>query len=158
MILKTHPELINRLQTELGCPVKIIHVIRNPYDTITTMARRSFEKSGRKDEMDTAFLSQFVDRYFDRVAEVQKLKEAGRFEIHDLYHEELIDHSESVIEGLLHFLGVGIPEYFVSRCSEAIYQQPHKSRFEFEWTEDLKSQVMENIGKYRFLQDYRYED
>jgi len=158
MILKTDPELINRLQTELGCPVKIIHVIRNPYDTITTMARRSFEKSGRKGEMDTAFLSQFVDRYFDRVAEVQKLKEAGRFEIHDLYHEELIDQSESVIEGLLHFLGVGIPEHFVSRCSEAIYQQPHKSRFEFEWTEDLKSQVIEKIGKYRFLQDYRYED
>jgi hypothetical protein len=158
MILKTDPELLDKLQREIACPVKIIHVIRNPYDTITTMARRSYEKSGGKEDMDTAFLSQFIDRYFDRVTEVQKLKEAGRFEIHDLYHEELIDHSDNVIERLLHFLGVNIPEHFVSKCSEAIYRQPHKSRFEFEWTEDLKSKVMENIGKYGFFQGYRYED
>jgi len=158
IILKNDPALLDRLQQELACPVKIIHVIRNPYDTITTMARRSFEKSGSKGDLDAAFLAPFIDRYFDRVAEVQKLKEAGRFGMHDLYHEDLIGHSETVIEGLLHFLEVNIPKNFISNCTGAIYQNAHKSRFEFEWTEDLKSLVRENISKYKFLQGYRFED
>jgi len=157
-ILKNDPSLLDRLQQEIACPLKIIHVIRNPYDTITTMARRSFEKSGNVGELDVIYLAPFIDRYFDRVAEVQKLKEAGKFRMIDLYHEDLIEHSDAVIEGLLNFLEVNIPENYIPKCTETIYQQPHKSRFEFEWTEDLKSLVRKNMGKYKFLQGYGFED
>jgi len=158
LILKTDPSLIDRLQHEVGCPVKIIHVIRNPYDTITTMARRSMEKSGKRGALDAAYLAPFIDRYFERVAEVQKLKARGRFGMMDLYHEDLINESSIVFGRLLDFLEVDIPENFVSKCTEAVYQKPHKSRFEFDWTEDLISRVWENMGKYTFLQGYRFED
>lgn len=157
LILKTDPTLLDRLQQEMGCPVKIIHVIRNPYDTITTMARRSFEKSDHKRELDAAYLTPFIDKYFDRVIEVQKLKESDRFEMIDLYHEELINEGSVALGRLFGFLEVNIPENYISKCTEAIYQQPHKSRLEFEWTQDLKSRVMENMRKYEFLQGYGFE-
>ena len=158
LILKTDPDLIDRLQNEVGCPVKIIHVIRNPYDTITTMARRSLEKSGAAGSLDAAYLAPFIDRYFNRAAQVQKLKEDGNYPMMDLYHEDLIGDSDSALEALLEFLGVGIPENYLSSCSEAIYASPHKSRLEFKWPEDLKQVVRKNIRKYPFFRDYRFGD
>jgi hypothetical protein len=158
LILQKDPSLLYKLQQTTGCPVRIIHVIRNPYDTITTMARRSFEKSGIPDEMDRDFLLPFIKRYFDRAATVRQLKEKGEFEILDLYHEDLITDPRYVLEELLYFLGAGISEDYLSRCSATIYKEPHKSRQEFDWPEDLKAAVRENLGNYSFLEHYSFED
>ena len=158
LILKADPELVDKLQQETDCTVKIIHVIRNPYDTITTMARRAFEKSGIKGDMNADFLVPSIDKYFDRANVVQKYKDAGKFKILDLHHEDLINDSGSGLSGLLDFLEAGIPENYISRCSEAIYKEPHKSRLEFDWSDDLKLRVMGNLRDYKFLQNYRFED
>ena len=97
LILKDDPSLLDKLRLKIGCPVKIIHVVRNPYDTITTMAKRSFEKSGLPGELDTAFLAQFIGKYFDRAAVVQKLKDEGGFDILDLYHEDMMYWSMAIL-------------------------------------------------------------
>ncbi|NHJ31861.1 MAG: hypothetical protein FK732_03270, partial [Asgard group archaeon] len=39
-LLKLHPDLIEKLENKIKLKIKIIHVIRNPYDNITTIARR----------------------------------------------------------------------------------------------------------------------
>jgi hypothetical protein len=158
LILKTDPALLERLQITMGCPVKIIHVIRNPFDTITTMAKRSFEKAGLKGEMNARFLAPSIERYFERAAVVQKLKEIGDFDILDLYHEDLINNRRSELTRLLNFLAVMIPEGYIIGCSESIYREPHKSRNEFDWPEDLKIKVLENLTKFSFIKDYRFED
>ena len=158
LILKTDPEFLARLKLIIGCPVKIIHVVRNPYDTITTMARRSFEKSGSNGELSTDFLAAFIDKYFDRAAVVQKLKDEGEFDILDLYHEDMIKDSGSMLTKLLDFLEVKIPDNYIARCSDSIYKEPHKSRLEFDWSDDLKIKVRENLEKYSFMEHYRFED
>ena len=158
LILRTDPVLLERLQLAMGCPVKIIHVVRNPYDTITTMAKRSFEKSGLKGELNTDFLAPFIDKYFDRAAVVQKLKDAGEFDILNLHHEDMIKDSGSILTRLLNFLEVKIPENYITMCSESIYNEPHKSRLEFDWPDDLKIKVRENLEKYSFMEHYRFED
>jgi hypothetical protein len=157
LMLKDDPGLIDKLQDEVGCPVKIIHVIRNPFDTITTMARRNFEKSEGEGNMNTTFLAPFIGRYFDRAAQVRKLKESGKYQMMDLYHEDLIKDSRSVLIQLLEFLNVAIPEHYMEKCAEVIYPDPHKSRLGFDWTEELKQEVMENIYQYPFLRDYRFD-
>jgi hypothetical protein len=158
LILKTDTALLERLQQTMGCPVKIIHVVRNPYDTITTMARRSFEKAGLSGKLDRDFLAPFIDKYFDRAAVVQKLKDTEEFELLDLYHEDMIKDSGSVLTRLLNFLEVKIPDDYIARCSECVYREPNKSRLEFDWPDDLKTRVRENIEKYGFMEQYRFED
>ena len=158
IILRTDPVLLERLQLAMGCPVKIIHVVRNPYDTITTMAKRSFEKSGLKGELNKNFLASFIDKYFDRATVVQELKDAGKFDILDLHHEDMIKDSGSVLTRLLNFLQVKIPDNYITRCSESIYKEPHKSRLEFDWPDDLRIKVRENLEKYSFMEHYRFED
>lgn len=158
LILKEDTALLERLQVTMECPVKIIHVVRNPYDTITTMARRSFEKAGLEGKLDRDFLEPFIDRYFDRAAVVQELKDTEEFELLDLYHEDMIDDCGSVLTRLLDFLEVEIPDSYISRCSECVYSEPHKSRLEFDWPDDLKTKVRGNIEKFNFMEHYRFED
>ena len=122
------------------------------------MAKRSFEKSGMKGELNTDFLAPFIDKYFDRAAVVQKLKDAGEFDILDLHHEDMIKDSGSILTRLLNFLEVKIPENYIVRCSESIYKVPHKSRLEFDWPDDLRIKVRENLKKYSFMEHYRFED
>lgn len=158
LILKEDQVLAEKLQQRIACPVKIIHVIRNPFDTITTMAKRSYAKSGSLVEFDATYLAQFIDKYFERVEVVQKLKDHELFSMIDLHHEELIQNTESTLAELINFLNVDIPENYFFRCSEAVYKEPHKSRLEFEWPDNLKQHVQENIAKYEFLQQYRFND
>jgi len=158
MMLLTDPELLDKLEQKISVPIKIIHVIRNPYDTITTIAKRAFEKSGSKGELNTDFLASFIDKYFVRAAVVKKLKDAGEFEILDLYHEDIIENRGSALTRLVDFLEVEITDNYITRCSESIYKKPHKSRLEFDWSDDLKIKVRENLAKYSFMEHYRFED
>ncbi len=158
MILKKHPELLDKLRQKIGYPMKIVHVIRNPYDTITTIAKREFEKSDLSGDLQADFLAPFIDKYFDRADVVRKLKDTGKYEICDLYHEELIKDSNSVLTKLLGFMEVSIPDDYILKCSEIIYEEPHKSRSDFDWPDDLIEKVKNNIGKYSFLRNYSFEN
>ena len=158
LILKDNPELLPKLQHKIGCPVKIIHVIRNPYDTITTMAIRSFEMSKLNGDLSAEFLAPFIEKYFNRVRVIQQLKDEGIFEMLDLHHEDLINDSNLALQKLLDFLEVDTPENYITRCSEIIYIEPHRSRYKFDWSDDLKLRVNENLNKYNFLKDYKFED
>ena len=158
LILKKNPALLLKLQHKTGCSVKIIHVIRNPYDTITTMAKRSYAKSSKTSDLNAEFLAPFIDKYFDRTSVIQKLKDIGKFEMLDLYHEDLIKDNDLALKKLLDFLEVDALENYITKCSEAIYKEPHKSRLEFDWPDDLKIKVRENLKKYSFMEHYRFED
>jgi len=158
LILKKDLTLVDKLQQRINCPVKIIHVIRNPFDTITTMAKRSFAKSESLVDFDVAYLAQFIDRYFERVEVVQKLKSYGQLSMIDLHHEKIIHDTDSTLIELMNFLNVDITDNYMLRCSETIYKEPHKSRLEVDWPDNLKQHVQENIAKYEFLQQYSFED
>jgi len=158
MMLQSDPELLDKLKETISVPIKIIHVIRNPYDTITTIAKRAFEKSGTIGELQADFLSPYIDKFFSRADVVNKLKDKGKYDIFDLHHEELIKDSKLILTKLLEFLEVSNPDKYLSGCSESIYKEPHKSRLEFDWTDDLKIKVRENLEKYSFMEHYRFED
>lgn len=158
MMLRTNFELMDKLEQTIKVPIKIIHVIRNPYDTITTIAKRAFDKSDTRGELTADFLAPYIEKFFIRAEVVDRLKDTDRYDILDLHHEELIKDSKSVLVKLLNFLNVSIPNNYISACSKIIYKTPHKSRLEFDWPSNLKIQVEENIRKYSFFKNYNFED
>ncbi len=155
-ILREHPGLLDRLREETGVELRILHVIRNPYDSISTMAHRAYEKSpARGKEPD---LAGFSDLYFERVELMNALKEEGRYSIYDLYHEDLIANPEGELSGLLDFLGLGYDKAFLESCARIVYDSPHRSRYRVPWPEGLKNRVASEIGKYAFLARYDFEN
>jgi hypothetical protein len=58
---------------------------------------------------------------------------------------------------LCEFLELEAKEDYLTDCANIIYQKPHKSRYEGDWTLELINKVKEKMENYPFLEGYSYE-
>src|SRR5690349_16742430 len=121
--LGKNPELLERLTQIPDIKTKFIHVVRNPYDNITTLALRmsvSLDKARRK--------------YFALCEDMAKI--VPRICPEDLLHirhEVFIDDFEQEIANVGRFLGLDITDDYLKDCAGIVYKRPHKSRYQACW-------------------------
>lgn len=158
LMIQEDPLLIERMKKSLGYPIKWIHVIRNPFDTITTMTRRRLEKQNAWTEnADPEELIPSISAYFKRVEAVNWFRGKSHQDIMDVYHEDFIACPKKELKRLMEFLGLdALPDYLAS-CSSLVYKKPHRSRELIRWTPELIKQVEERINLYEFLKRYHYD-
>jgi hypothetical protein len=147
MILK-NPDLVAKLQEEIKKKLVFVHVIRNPYDNITTMSRK------HKVEISSAIKS-----YFRRADAVKLIKEMyPDIPMLDVKHEELIANPKIELENLCKFLEIEYTEDFLDACASIVMKQPSKTRFKIEWSEDSKKSVARRLKNYEYLAGYSFDD
>lgn len=147
--LRRNPELLKTLRQMLGdIDLKLIHVVRNPYDNISTMKIRSGES-----------LADTVKRYFAMCELVERFKSyVAPDAVHDLKHEALIADARGVLRSLCAFVGLNASEDYLHDCASIIYKSPHKSRHEVVWTPQLIESVNQQMGRFAHLRGYTHED
>ena len=151
--LAKNPKLLHRLRKTVGTEVKFIHVVRNPYDNIVTMCKRS-GKGVRK-----PVLQRVIRRYFERCESNAKLKGLlGNGKVIDVRHELLLEDPKLVLRTLCGFLGLGYDEDYLEDCASIVFKSPHKSRYEGEWNDEMLDAVRAGIRRFDFLKGYSYED
>ncbi len=140
-------ELLQDLKETIEVDLKMTHVIRNPYDCISTMSKRSGQS-----------LADRIERYFFLCKTVacmrEKMNEEDWF---DIKHELLIEDPEYWLTKLCHFLGQEPTDDYLRDCASIIYKSPHKSRTESTWAPGLINRVEIEIEKYPFLHGYTFE-
>lgn len=128
--------------------VRLIHVVRNPFDNITTWALR-----------DQSTLERTVERYFSRCADVMKIKQATPPEhVLDVRHEQFLSEFDAECRKLLGFLSLDAGDPFVADCASIVYRSPHRSRTQIEWPRRLVERTEARIAEYPFLSGYRFDD
>jgi hypothetical protein len=144
--LNKHRDLLRVLSGRLGKPLRVIHVYRNPYDNIATIARR------RRDSIDAA-----TNRYF-RAAESVRMAKALLDDgaVFDLKQELLIEAPRDMLARLCPFLSVPAPDDYLEACSEILYPSPHRSRDAATWTAQQIAQVRERMAAYPWLKDCEF--
>lgn len=153
--LGENPELMKKLSEISGVPIKIFHVIRNPFDNITTMMLRYIK---RGNEYNYEILKRKIILYFKKVEINHNLRNNSKLKILDIYHEDFIEAPEKILRQMLIFLDIKPIEGYVEKCTAIAYKSPHQSRHKIVWPEDLKNLVGHEISKYDFLKHYRFED
>jgi len=148
-------DILDKFQSLLNCKIKILHVIRNPFDNISTMILRNLPESGIVTR--ELFLSK-IDLYFNNAFINNKIKQQTKFDILDIYHEKIIKNPQEILKKILTFLELDLDENYINDCSRIIYKNTHKSRFEINWSKDLIDKVYFKIQKYPFLSRYSYYD
>ncbi|MGO9613382.1 MAG: sulfotransferase family protein [Dissulfurispiraceae bacterium] len=145
--LATSDKLLEKLQKTINSEIKFIHVIRNPYDNISTISSRS------KNDLRTS-----IERYFSRSEAVVKIKErVDPAAILDIRHESLIKNPREAVTQICDFLGLEPFEDYVKDCASIIYESPHKSRYKAEWTDELIALVAQKMSRYSYLEGYSFE-
>ncbi len=141
--------LLERLFKTTGVKNKIIHVVRNPYDNITTIKNKNLQKLP---------LEQCIEFYFNFTKTNARVKqEIPPENIFDLKHESLIANPKQAMTDLCRFLGVDLTESYLNDCASIVFESPRKTRFEIEWSPEMIRLVADEIKKYPFLEGYTYD-
>lgn len=141
--------LLDRLRKTVDVRVRLIHVIRNPYDNISTAVLRR----GPAATLDAA-----VETYFARCRFIARLNESSvGSDIFELRHEQLIAEPKMSLKKLCHFVGLDPTDDYLSDCSGILYQSPNRSRHSAPWTDKLKQTVQDNIAQIEFLDGYSFD-
>ena len=142
--------------------LKFILTVRNPYDMITTgvVYRKNNPKFGPISEKE-------IYRMLDKRLKGQLILQCematklfGLMEPRDIFlsrHEDLVAAPAEQLSKLCEFLNVpALPDY-LKDCASIVHENPNKSRYELEWSEERKAKMSEIIEKYNFLAGYSWD-
>ena len=153
-IINKYPKILKKLERIINLPVKYIHVVRNPYDIISTRALKAYN-GGRTPKIDLTF---FINDFFEKAEIIWSLKNNFQLDIIDIYHEDLINNSNHTLQNLLEFINIDNVGNYLSECSKILYSKPNKSRFQVQWSKENINLVQNKMNKYSFLRRYFYNE
>jgi hypothetical protein len=147
--LGTDPELLERLSRLMpGVAVRVIQVIRNPFDPISVMmvrGRRSFSNA--------------IDHYFTSCEILDEIRRRVSPEsLLPVRYESFIADPKDGLTSICRFLGVEAEAGYRDACASIVRPRPDRSREMVPWTQPWIEEVERRIPRFAFLEGYRYED
>jgi hypothetical protein len=150
--LQARPWLRQRLCNRIHSNIRFIHIIRNPYDNISTIFRKAREKGQCMELKDS------IELYFSLCQTVADVKrEVSRACFFELRLESFIDNPTTYLRELCRFLGTDASPEYLDDCASIVFKSPHRSRYEVQWDGESINVVEKRIDQFPFLQGYCYE-
>lgn len=136
--ISTHGlQILEDFESFLGVPLKILHVIRNPFDVIAAGKARGH--SG----------------FLETVPLVQRIREYRQGEGWlDVYHEEVLAAPDEQIARILSFLSLPVIEQHLAACRAYLFDAPTRRRQSIDWQTDERRAVEDLIARVDYLQHY----
>jgi Sulfotransferase family len=147
-VLAAEPNLVPRLERKLRVPVRIVHVVRNPYDNIASILRKPNQRR----------LNRVSERHFDTLRLNARLRKRLGNRVMDVRHEELVAAPQRELTRLCQFLELEPIPAYLEACARVVFDSPRQSRREVIWPPKLVAKVDKRIARYDFLAGYSLND
>ena len=148
--------ILGRLKKKSKAKLKMIHVIRNPYDNISTMVLRQVKRNKRP--LTEALFDEKIALYFQKVKTNARLKAELSDIICDVHLENLISRPTEELQRICRFLEIDTTPEYINDCAGIIWKQPNPSRFKLSlWNERRVAQIAHKVNQYDFIQHYNYK-
>jgi hypothetical protein len=144
--LRRHPELLDRLERMVEVDVRLVHVVRNPFDNISTMHRRSGDP-----------LAKCADRYFTLCDTNASIRSRWIGSVIDVRHETMISDPTGSLRRLIDFLGLEPTDAYIRDCSSTIFPSPNTTRSSVEWPKRLVTEIQRRVDEVEFLAGYTFD-
>ena len=144
LLLHGDYDLISGLERTLEAKVVLIASIRNPFDTIATMHKRS--KAPIEDRIRWFFM------HCDALAAIEAKMTKSSFLIS--YHEQLIDCPDEEISRISRALMLPLDHQHLKNVDRLLYRRPSNSRSSIEWTMAEVDEILERMQRFPFLSVY----
>lgn len=142
--LARRPHLLERLRATVGVPLRFVHVVRDPYDNITTWARRS----GRP-------LEAIAENYFSMAETIRDVRRGLREdEIVEVTLESLVADPEGVLTRLCAALGLAPDAAYTRACAGIVFDAPRRTRSAARWDPRLAAHVRQRMLEFDALRSY----
>jgi len=141
------PELLARLRDTVGVPLRIVHVVRNPYDHAVARLRQH----------DGATMRAMLDALFELYDGVETVRGMARpGEWIDIRSEDLVAAPADSIRRLLEFTGLEADHDFVDAAAGIVMRRESRRRDDHAWTRAERDAVAERIARHDFLAGYTF--
>jgi hypothetical protein len=145
--LAARPELLDDLARTLRVPVKVVQVVRNPYDNVATMYARG-----------SATLPDQVARYRELCETVDRIAAGPAGDgFHRLYHEDLVADTPAMLAALCGFLGVAAPDDYLAACDGVVFPSPRRTRDSAPWTPEDRAALDAVVAETGWLARYDFD-
>lgn len=146
-LLREQPQLLAQLRATVALPLRLVHVVRNPFDNIATIARKH-----------TGHLNLAIRYYTRLVATNAALIAQAPDAVLSLRHEDVIARPAEQIARLAHFLGVAADSAWLEACASAVALTPRRTRGDIDWPPAAQRVVTALICQQVFLAGYSFDD
>jgi len=136
--------LIGRLAETMSAPVSLVHCVRNPFDVIATMHKRS-----------GATLEDRTRWYFMHCEAALSLYERGEA-VYDVRSEVLIADPRETSASLFNWLGQASDAAHLDRIAAVVAPAANRSRDKVEWRPALATSIERRFADYPFLRGYGF--
>ncbi len=147
MRLTARPELLQQLADRVRLPIKLVRVLRNPFDNIATISR--------KDRMS---VDDAIDFYFDLHDTNNRVRDDDPERVHTFRHEDLLKDPHAKITGMCHFVDLEPETDYLDACANLLFDSPNRARDKVEWSPAQRSRVEAEIAKRPLLREYTFDD
>lgn len=138
--------LIDRLSETMQAPVTLIHCVRNPFDVIATMHKRS-----------GASLADRTRWFFMHCDAAMALLDRGLLQFY-IRHEHLAAEPRAVSDVLFQYLGHRTNPAHLERIAARVSPTPNRSRNGPAWPQELVSYIERRCADYPFLTGYSFSN
>ncbi|XP_078364494.1 uncharacterized protein LOC144648921 [Oculina patagonica] len=161
---ETGRSLLKQLEDDYHVKAKFVHVIRNPFDNIATMAMRLINGLRLEEHTEKHNITKQIDgsigRYFTIARNCQATKEAYGNRVLDIPGEEFVRDPSKYLRQICDFLEITCSEDYLRDCSSIVDPVPSVTRNLLVWTPEQIKQVYTLMEPIEFLrkQSYTFEN
>ena len=172
MLLKKPDEWLYcfNIVKSLAGTLKVIHVIRNPYDNIATMIlfttisakhfvrlKASNNTSKISSKIDSTTIENNIKKYFSMFKAIADARKRYKLDIIEIHGKDLISNPRGILLKMCNDLRVTCSDNYLEICSNKIYKTESKTRYMIQWTNDQLQEIQQNIEKFSSLRGYSFD-
>ena len=152
----------------LNVTIKVIFVIRNPYDNIGTSLFYGLDSpvhlnkfGGVKESNNTynfssSTIQKIIDRYFLYHQTIADARKKYHLNIIEVQVKDLISDPRGTLLNICNSLGVTCSDNYLDICSSKIFKTESRTRHLIRWSDEQLTMIQQNIEKYKCLKGYNF--
>lgn len=163
------PEEVRRTYLEIadtvGIPIRVLHVVRNPYDIIATqLLFNGSSVMGQKVKAtvdhpynNTAGLMLKAHALFRRASSVMAMLKEWNLDVLEVHSADHVRDPKGTMQRICNFLEVECPDDYLQQCYDKTFKTLSRSRELVVWSEEILKMVEEGRRKFPFFLRYSFE-
>jgi len=146
------PGALASFEREVGVPLRLVHVVRNPFDMVARIAKSKLREG--TDEERRAKATDYVGRL---AAINDDVIARGDHPVLTVRHEAVVEDAERELATMCEFLGVEADPGYLAACAALVFESPQRTRDLLDWNGDQIAAVDALIARHGFFAGYTFE-
>lgn len=151
--LQAYPFLLEAMRGKLKESLKAVHVTRNPYDNIATIAKRKVK--WQIQQVDAKVLEAAKNEYvFLSQSNKQLHQQLGDESCLHLSSENLVKTPQETLSKLLDFLELEPTSDYLADCESLLFNNPREPRWQINWPQEVIQEIESLMADNPWLKGY----